>query len=86
MKITYDPEADAMYIYLKDIKSAKTKEIDQNTIVDYDEKGNVIGIELLFVKERFPSLLKEIQVENLVTGQKQNIDLEALQIAIKSMS
>ena len=66
MKITYDPDADAMYIYLKEGKSFKTKEVDDNTILDYDSKGNVIGIELLFVKERMPQLLKEFKVENLM--------------------
>ncbi len=66
MKITYDPEADAMYIKLRIGKVAKTREIDRNTILDFDKNGNVIGIELLFVKERMPSLLKEVQVENLL--------------------
>jgi len=68
MKITYDPDADAMYIKLKDDKVSKTKEVDENTILDYDQKGNVIGIEILFVKERMPHLLKEVQVENLLSA------------------
>lgn len=68
MKITYDPDADAMYIYLKEGKSFKTKEVDDNTILDYDNKGNVIGIEILFVKERMPQLLKEFKVENLMAA------------------
>ncbi len=66
MKITYDPEADAMYIKLREGKVHKTHEVDKNTILDYDEEGNVIGIEILFVKERMPHLLKDIQVENLM--------------------
>ncbi len=66
MKITYDPDADAMYIKLKECEVATTREIDENTIADYDKDGNVIGIEILFVKERIPSLLKEIQVENML--------------------
>lgn len=68
MKITYDPDADAMYITLKEEKVHKTREIDENIIFDYDSKGIVIGIELLFVKERFPKLLQEIQVENLLSA------------------
>ena len=66
MKITYDSKADAMYIKLKDAKIFKTKEIDSNTIIDYDKDNDVIGIEILFVKERLPSLLKNVQVENLI--------------------
>ena len=68
MKITYDPEADAMYIILREGKVSKTKEVDPNTILDYDETGNVIGVELLFVKERIPNLLKEVKVENLLAA------------------
>lgn len=68
MRITYDKEADAMYIRLCEAKVSKTKEIDANTIVDYDEEGNAIGIEILFVRERMPHLLKEVQVENLLAA------------------
>ena len=49
MKITYDKEADAMYVELTDKKFSKCKEIDKNTILDLDEECNVIGIEILFV-------------------------------------
>ncbi len=67
MKIEYDQDADAMYIKLVNAKVAKTREIDDNTILDYDRKGNLIGIEILFVRERMPYLLKQMQVENLLT-------------------
>ncbi len=66
MKITYDKDADAMYVYLTDKKFSKCKEIDKNTILDLDEDGNVIGIELLFVSKRFPqNIPSSIPVENL---------------------
>ena len=65
MKIKYDPEADAMYITLKEAEVETTKEIEQNLILDYDKDGNVIGIEILFVKERMPHLLSELKTENL---------------------
>lgn len=54
MKITFDKEADAMYIYLKKKKVFKTKEITDDTIVDLDKNGNVIGIELLCASKRIP--------------------------------
>ena len=66
MKITYDKEADAMYVELTDKKFSKCKEIDKNTILDLDEEGNVIGIELLFVSKRFPNKIPtNIFVESL---------------------
>lgn len=66
MKIRYDPDADAVYITLLDEEVKTTRKIDDTTIIDYDKNGRVIGIELLFVKERMPHLLREIQVENLI--------------------
>lgn len=69
MKITYDADADAMYIYLDDKAIVdKTKEIDETIVIDYDKTGRIIGIELLFVKEKRPELLKQIQVENLIAA------------------
>ena len=66
MKIRYDPEADALYIKFREAKVDHTKELDGSTIVDYDKSGQVIGIEILFVKERNPNVLKEFLVENLM--------------------
>ena len=66
MKIRYNPDADAMYITLREGEIDHTKEIDDSTIIDFDKSGNVIGVELLFVRERNPEILKSIQVENLI--------------------
>ena len=68
MKIKYDPDADAMYLTLRKDKVASTKEIDENTIIDFNKSGQVIGVEILFVKERNPGLLKELQVEKLISA------------------
>lgn len=68
MKIRYDPDADAMYLTLRKDKVARTKEIDDNTIIDFNKSGQVIGVEILFVKERNLSLLKELQVEKLISA------------------
>lgn len=54
MKITFDKKADAMYIYLQAKKVFKTKQVTNDTIVDMDKNGNVIGIELLFISKRIP--------------------------------
>ena len=60
MKIRYDSDADAMYITLKEDSVDHTKEVDENTIIDFNKAGQVIGVEILFVKERNPKLLKEL--------------------------
>jgi len=69
MKITYNADADAVYIYLdEEAKVDSTKEIDKDMIIDYDKEGKIIRIELLFVKEKRPELLKQIKVENLIVA------------------
>jgi uncharacterized protein YuzE len=51
MKIGIDKEADAAYIYVKsrieDGEVAKTIEVNNNIILDFDADGKLIGIEIL---------------------------------------
>jgi len=68
--IKYDPRADALYVKLKDGKVADIEEVGEGVIVDYDDKGEVIGIELLeFSKKRID--LGELIVKGL-NGQAKN--------------
>ncbi len=68
MKITIDKEANAMYIEVSDEKFAKNRKIDNETILDLDAKGNIIGIELLNVSKRMTKdFLSDIRVQNLVS-------------------
>ena len=60
-KITYDPEADAMYISLKKIKRGqidRTKEISNLVFVDVDKKNQPLGIEILNVSLKFKKNMK----------------------------
>lgn len=50
MKIKFDEEADVVYIRFKEGKIAESDEIKEGLIVDYDEKGNPIAIEILNAK------------------------------------
>jgi len=69
MKITIDKEANAMYIEVSDEKFAKNKKIDDETILDLDANGNIIGIELLNVSKRMTKdFLSDIRVQNLVSA------------------
>jgi uncharacterized protein YuzE len=49
MKITYDKEADAVYIYVSDAPYVRGKKLDGQRRIDYDSDGDVRGIELLNV-------------------------------------
>ncbi|NDC41317.1 MAG: DUF2283 domain-containing protein [Chitinophagia bacterium] len=47
MKVKYDKEADALYIVLSDNKITESDEERPGVILDYDETGAVVGIEIL---------------------------------------
>lgn len=51
MRITYDPQADAMYIQLTDQPIIKSRQINANLALDLDEAGETIGIEILNVRK-----------------------------------
>ena len=50
-----DRKADALYIKLKDGKFAKNKRLNEDTILDLDSKGGLLGIEMLNVSKRIPA-------------------------------
>lgn len=67
MKIIFDKEADALYIELSSAEFASNKKIDDDTIIDLDKDGKIIGIELLSVSKRISKdFLSDIVVKNLV--------------------
>ncbi len=47
MVIRYDKAIDAIYIKFSDDKVAESDEEKPGIILDYDEAGNVVGIEVL---------------------------------------
>ncbi len=66
MKIEYSKEADAIYVYFKEEFVAKSKEIEDGVVIDFDEKGQLIGIEVLDVCQRFNlSDIVNVSIENL---------------------
>jgi uncharacterized protein YuzE len=54
IKTSYDPEADAMFIWLAEegAKSTETREVAPGVMLDYDAAGRLIGIEVLDVRGR----------------------------------
>ena len=63
MKITYDKDVDAMYIYLKKGKIAKTLSIEEgNVFADVDKKGGIIGLEILDASRRVSDLKRKTEI------------------------
>jgi uncharacterized protein YuzE len=66
MKIEYSKAADAIYVYFKEDFVAKSKEIEDGVIIDFDGKGQLIGIEVLDVSQRFSLAdIVNVNIENL---------------------
>jgi uncharacterized protein YuzE len=43
----YRSGADAVYVYLSDAESARTRQLDSRRMIDYDSTGHAVGVELL---------------------------------------
>jgi len=46
MKINYYPETDSLYIDLSHKPSADSREVSDGVVLDYDETGNIVGIDI----------------------------------------
>ena len=46
MKLEYDPETDSLYIDLAGHPSADSREVSEGTVLDYDDQGNLVGIDI----------------------------------------
>jgi uncharacterized protein YuzE len=44
MKIRYFQETDTLYIEFKPAEVSETRDLDENTILDLDQTGNICGI------------------------------------------
>lgn len=51
MKIEYDPTADALYVRLGEAKIIESEEVQPGVILDFDESGKVVGVEILSVSK-----------------------------------
>jgi uncharacterized protein YuzE len=54
MRTSYDPEADAMFVWFgpEGVKSAETEEVAPGVMLDVDDTGEVIGVEIMYVSQR----------------------------------
>jgi len=52
LKVRYDPRADILYILIREGPVSDTDEVDEDVWFEYDNEGNVIGIEIWNAGER----------------------------------
>ena len=73
MKIEYSKDVDALYIRLRGAQIEDSMDIEEGVTVDLDEKGHIVGIEILDAGEKMnlPDLvnvsLEHLPIEKIET-------------------
>ena len=65
MKVTYDQEVDILRIMLSDTDIEESDEDKPGIIIDYDDHGNIVGLEILDASTR---MTNPRTLEYAVTG------------------
>jgi uncharacterized protein YuzE len=62
MKLTVDPDVDALYLRLNEAEIVDSEQVASGVVLDYDAHDNVVGVELLHLSKRGGP----VEVEKLV--------------------
>lgn len=46
MRIEYFPDTDTLYIQLRDVAGADAQEVAEDIVLDFNDSGEVVGIEI----------------------------------------
>jgi uncharacterized protein YuzE len=46
MRLNYYPDTDSLYIDLSTRPSTASREVSEGVVLDYDEQGNLVGIDI----------------------------------------
>ena len=66
MRIEYSKDIDALYIRLREAQIEDSMDIEEGVTVDLDEKGHIVGIEILDASEKMNLAdLVNVSIENL---------------------
>lgn len=67
MKIEYDREVDAVYIYLQNKEVTRTIEVQEGISIDLDDQGRLIGVEILDATKNYAlSDIFNLSTHNLI--------------------
>ena len=56
MKLSYDPDADSLWIRWNDSPIDESDEIEPGIILDYDLDGDVVGVEIMNASKKIQNL------------------------------
>ena len=66
MKLKIDRENDALYLRLNEAAIVDSEEVDPGVILDFDQEGHMVGIEVLNLSTRTePDKLRIVQLETV---------------------
>ena len=64
MRLHYDEKADALYLRLDDSAIEESQEVQPGIVLDFNAQKQVVAIEVLRLKERFPTAdVKQLQLD-----------------------
>lgn len=63
MKLHYYPETDSLYIDLNARPGAESVEVAEGVVADFDEDGNIVGIDIEHASEKLD--LRTLEAEEL---------------------
>ena len=55
MRVRFDEHADALYVRLDESPVVESEEVRPGVVLDLDERGEIVGIEILRVGQRLPT-------------------------------
>lgn len=65
MKLNYFADTDSLYIELAQQPSAESKEVSEGVVIDYDARGNLVGIDIDNASAKVD--MRILQLVNLTT-------------------
>ena len=66
MKIEFSKTADALYVYFREVEIARSEDIQDGVVVDFDDEGQIVGIEILDASSKLNLAdLSNVSIENL---------------------
>lgn len=70
MRVRVDHGADAVYLNLTDRPIKDSEEVADGIVVDYDDQGRIVGVEILDASKRTddPEVLKQFSFELPTVG------------------
>ena len=68
MKLNYYPETDSLYIDLSEKTSVESTEISEGIVLDYDDEGKLVGIDIDNASSKVK--LKELIINRLPSESK----------------